>query len=218
MADWDEETCRREIQNINSFISALTPPALTVEPPDISTEQDRVKKGPHCKTCGHSTKGHRKADQNKACNDCLNQICSESGKNSPCKCSWHMTQRTETQSDEVPDISDNSSYPAQSSQNHCSNAPNTSSTANSSAYFSSSASSQQVQFRQPKNLGDTIRTFFLHSDICQGKVDNRYECHACKTICVLMAKLGLQKLLPPLIERNQISPSFLAVFKVAMIE
>ena len=50
----------------------------------------QVRRPPHCKLCGHATKGHCKSTQGmKSCSQCPNGQCSSDGEGVNCHCDWH---------------------------------------------------------------------------------------------------------------------------------
>ena len=205
----DENNCQQEIQKLNDSIRRLTPPTLTTPPKDISSEQDKIKKNPHCRTCSHSTKGHKKTGDTKSCSDCPDQLCTELGRSTICSCKWHKANNP-TRPTTATGESNSSASPA--CQLTRSNPSSTASTV--------PASSRQHGPSASIIPAGTSRLFLLDSAICQSQVNGRNDSgsSACTTISVLMSKLNLMNLIPAVIENNRISQAFVAVFKVAMTE
>ena len=92
IANLSEEACQQEVARINDSLKILVPPTLTSEPADITTTGDRIKKGPHCKVCNHTTRGHKGRGNSKQCKDCPSGACSNAGRSIPCQCEWHANQ------------------------------------------------------------------------------------------------------------------------------
>ena len=95
LADEKEDKLAAKIEEINLNISALKiPEPQSIKHPDIqiSTELPVAKQSrpPHCKTCGHPTKGHQTIYTGRKCLQYPNQECSSANKDTKCLCEWHQ--------------------------------------------------------------------------------------------------------------------------------
>ena len=74
-------------------ILALHPPSLSIKAfsTTATSSVPSAYKGPHCGTCGHQVKGHRRISAvEKSCQDCPTNVCSKAGKSAQCKCNYHF--------------------------------------------------------------------------------------------------------------------------------
>ena len=235
-----DEQYEQAISQLNETICELNPPSLTPEPINVTTYADSVKKGPHCTTCKHTVKGHRKVNGRKLCEGCPGSSeCSASGRQIECKCEWHSVNRATSQPNNHPPNPTESraaSASVTSAFTLSNNATNTTATTattvtqgnmtTATATSTNIAPSASVIVNQPTGATQLsisgyddvvgIRELYLCSTLSQGALPGRNGSSACTTIALLLCRLLLEGVLPRIIVNGQLNQSLVTVFKQAM--
>ena len=99
----NDKNCDAEVNNLYKKIKDLRPKTPSVYNTSMNTAKakslfkNEVSKHPHCKKCSHQRKGHTYQKGKKigtTCLYCPKMICSMEGRNSPCKCEWHLKEKS----------------------------------------------------------------------------------------------------------------------------
>ena len=79
---------------ITNLIPTVPPNNHSTRHQECTNPEAKLNKPPHCKTCGHPTKGHSRQTGQRKCTMCLNSRCEKKGE--PCSCLWHsMTNNSD---------------------------------------------------------------------------------------------------------------------------
>ena len=79
-----------------SMLQPLSTPSSNSHPVSTGNSQRNPRTPPHCKTCGHAVRGHKRGNFQTKCSFCPNAICA-SHNNSRCTCDWHLRHTPFTQ-------------------------------------------------------------------------------------------------------------------------
>ena len=198
-----DDNIDREIAKLNNEAKNLKPPSLTSVAAQTSDDAAFiVRKGPHCRICNHSVKGHSKKDDVKICQQCPEKKCARNGRTVECCCDWHTAQK---------EVCHNAPPSQTPSVSHSSQQSSTASTPSSST-LTSSLTTRNQPTPWPSFPNGQTNTILLPSSMSQSNIGGRNGSNACTIISALIVKMHLERTLPPPIRQGQLSPTFVYVF------
>ena len=204
-----EDHFRQEITKLNEEAKNLKPPSLTPITTQTTTTS-AVRKGPHCKECQHSTKGHSKQGDTKICQQCPDSKCSRTRRATPCSCDWHTAES------EINFTQISASPPAINATGPQQSTVTSQSTTNAPQASQPNQSVQPPATQIARVTQHQPMEFLLPSTINQTTIGGHNGSNACTVISALLVKMHLEGSLPARLRLGQLSPVLVYIFMQAI--